>query len=170
MKKDYLECGKIINTHGVDGAVKLDCWCDAPEILASLKHIYFKEGENEYRAVKVKRASVFKRFVIAKLDGVEGIDAAAALKEKTVYANRNDIPLNEGANFIEDLIGLSVIDANSGKVYGKLIGVINTGASDIYEIETENGVCMMPAVDEFVKKTDCDNGIFVTPIEGMFEL
>jgi ribosomal 30S subunit maturation factor RimM len=38
----YLECGKIINTHGVKGDVKIDSWCDSPDILASLGNIYFK--------------------------------------------------------------------------------------------------------------------------------
>ena len=70
---------------------------------------------------------------------------------------------------LEDLVGLLVMDAESGIKYGTLTGVINTGASDIYEIETENGMRMMPAVDEFVKEIDFEKGIFITPIEGMFD-
>ena len=35
-KIQYLECGKIVNTHGVRGAVKLEAWCDYPETLADL--------------------------------------------------------------------------------------------------------------------------------------
>lgn len=168
MKKSYLECGKIVNTHGVAGAVKIDPWCDSPETLASLKKIYFLNN-GKYDKVKIIKASVFKRFVLATLEGVNDIDAAAALKETVIYASRNDLPLNEGDHFIEDLIGLPVIDAESGNKYGTLSGVINTGASDIYEIETENGMRMMPAVDEFVKEIDLEKGIFITPIEGMFD-
>ena len=168
MKKDYLECGKIVNTHGVAGAVKIAPWCDSPETLASLKKIYFLNN-GKYEKVKILKASVFKRFVLATLDGVCDIDAAAALKETVIYASRNDLPLEDGDHFIEDLIGLPVIDMESGIKYGTLVGVINTGASDIYEIETENGVRMMPAVDEFVKEIDIENGIFITPIEGMFD-
>ena len=48
MKKQYLECGKIINTHGVAGAVKIEPWCDDPYVLARKKHIYFfKDGQYE---------------------------------------------------------------------------------------------------------------------------
>lgn len=168
MKKAYLECGKIINTHGIAGAVKLEPWCDSPEVLASLPCVYFKKGE-VYSAVKILKASVFKRFVIATIEGVNDIDAASALREKVVFAAREDLPLEEGDNFIADLIGLPVIDAESGRVYGTLSGVINNGATDIYEIETPSGQRLMPAVDEFVRSIDDEKGIFITPIEGMFE-
>ncbi len=168
MKNAYFECGKIINTHGIAGAVKLDSWCDSPEVLAGLKNLYFKNGEN-YSSVKIVKASVFKRFVIASLEGVNDIDSAAALREEIVYAAREDLPLNEGDVFIADLIGLPVIDAESGRVYGTLTGVINNGACDIYEIETPTGQKLMPAVDEFVREVNDEKGIFVTPIEGMFD-
>ena len=168
MEKQYLECGKIINTHGIAGAVKLESWCDSPEVLASLETVYFKKGE-VYKPVEVLRASVFKRFVLMTLEGITDIDAAAALKETVVYADRDELPIEEGQHFIADLVGLPVIDADSGKEYGILDDVINTGASDIYVIESEDGEKMMPAVDEFVKEIDLERGIFVTPIEGMFD-
>ena len=91
------------------------------------------------------------------------------MKNKIIYASRDDIELEEGDFFIADLVGLPVIDADSGKEYGKLTDVINTGASDIYVIKTPTGEAMMPAVDEFVEEIDLDKGIFVKPIEGMFE-
>lgn len=168
MKKEYLECGKIINTHGIAGAVKIDPWCDSPEVLASLGQVFIKRGES-YEKVKVLRASVFKRFVIATLEGVNGIDGAQALRDTVLYAAREDIPLGDGDFFISDLVGLEVKDADDGKVYGKLCGVINNGASDIYEIETPDGIKMMPAVPEFVVSVDPDKEILVSPIEGMFD-
>ena len=164
----YLECGKIINTHGVRGDVKLESYCDAPEILRDLKCVFLKE-KNTYRALKVLHASVFKDFVLMTLEGVADMDAAIALKNKTVYAAREDLPIEEGAHFIVDLIGLPVIDADSGKTYGTLADVSNLGASDIYSVSTEKGIRMIPAVDEFIDRVDIDNGIFVRPIEGMFD-
>jgi 16S rRNA processing protein RimM len=77
--------------------------------------------------------------------------------------------LKEGACFIADLIGLPVIDDGTGEEYGTLREVINRGASDIYVIDTPKGERMMPAVKEFVKRVDDQNGIFVRPIEGMFD-
>ena len=167
IEKQYLECGKIINTHGIKGAVKLESWCDFPETLADLDFIYFKIN-GEYVARRVVSASVFKRHVIAYLEGVNDIDTAASLKEMVIFADRADIPLDEGDYFITDLIGLPVIDVDSGVEYGKVSEVFNTGASDIYTVKTCDGERMIPAVPEFIIEIDLERGIFVRPIEGMF--
>ena len=167
-RNPYIECGKIINTHGVRGAVKLESWCNTPEELARLKRIYLFAG-GEYEQKKVKKASVFKQFVIMELDGLCDIDEALPLKNKTVYAARKDFKLAKGEFFITDLIGLDVIDADNGKVYGKLKETINRGASDIYVVETSSGERMMPAVSEFVDRIDIESGIYVRVIPGMLE-
>lgn len=164
----YIECGKVINTHGCHGGVKLESWCNEPEELVSLRRVFLKENQN-YREYKVVKASVMKQFVVAVWDTVASMDEAMALKGKTVYALREDFHLEEGEYFIADLAGLSVIDANTGKVYGTLKEVINRGASDIYVVTTPNGERMMPAVDEFVDYVDVNKGVFVTPIEGMLD-
>ena len=166
--KKYLECGKIVNTHGVKGAVKLESWCNTPADLAELKRIFVQNG-NQMKELSVKHASVFKQFVIAELDGVNDFDSALALKNTVVYASREDFELEDGDYFIADIIGLPVIDVNTDTVYGTLADVINRGASDIYVIKTPNGEKMIPAVDEFVKNVDLEKGIFIAPIEGMFD-
>ncbi|MEE0970708.1 MAG: ribosome maturation factor RimM [Clostridia bacterium] len=165
-KSPYLECGKIINTHGVRGAVKVENRCDTPSVLASLKRVYLERG-GVYEENKVISSSVMGANVLMTLEGIGDIDKAMLLKNRLVYAAREDIPLPEGSYFIADLYGLQVIDADSGRVYGTLSEVINRGASDIYVVKTPKGERMMPAVDEFVKKTDPDEGIFVKPIPGM---
>ena len=165
---EYLECGKIINIHGLDGTVKLESWCDTPDVLASLKCLYFSNGNGGYTFKKVVKASVQKKFVLAHLEGVNTPEAAEALRGTVVWAARDELPLDPGAHFIADLIGLPVIDADSGREYGTLSYVFNAGASDIYTVDTPDGERMMPAVPEFVASIDPDRGIFVTPIAGMF--
>lgn len=167
-KKKFLECGKIINTHGFRGAVKLESWCNTPEDLADLSRLFLQEADG-MKCMRVKHASIFKQFVIAELEGVTDLDAAMALKNRVVFAAREDFSLDEGDVFIVDMIGLPVIDAANGTRYGTLRDVINRGASDIYVINTPNGERMMPAVEEFVKKIDIEQGIFIAPIEGMFD-
>ena len=164
----YLECGKIINTHGIKGAVKLESWCDSPETLADLEYIFFKVNGG-FVEKRVLSTSIFKRHVIAYIEGINDIDAAAALKETVIYADRDDIPLEDGDYFISDLIGLPVIDADSREEYGKITEVFNTGASDIYTVATANGEKMIPAVPEFIIEIDLERGVFVKPIEGMFD-
>ena len=165
-KKQYLECGKIINTHGVHGDVKLESLCDSPEVLASLERVFVLEG-GKYREIEVLHASVFKQFVLAALEGVDDMDKAIALKGTMLYASRDDFELEEGDFFIVDLIGLPVIDNVDGKVYGKIKDVINRGASDIYVVSTPSGERMMPVVDEFVKRVDLESGVYVETIPGL---
>ena len=167
MKKAYLECGKIVSTHGVAGMVKIEPMCDSPEVLADLKTVYFKNGAS-YTPVTFTRTAVQKQFVLAKIRGVDDFDSAHALRGKILYANREDIPVEEGSHFIADLIGLSVIDEESGEVYGKIKDVRNFGAQDIYMVGTpEGGEFMIPVVAEFVKTIDEEKGVFVHLIEGM---
>ena len=164
----YLECGKIINTHGVRGDVKAESYCDAPEILRDLDRVFFCEKGN-YREVRVLHASVFKSFVLMSLEGITTLDDAILYKNRVLYAAREDLPLEDGAYFIADLIGLPVIDADSGKQYGILKDVSNLGASDIYTVTTESGERMMPAVPEFVDRVVVSEAIYIRPIEGMFD-
>ena len=169
--QQYIEIGKIANTHGVRGAVKVDPWCDSPEVLAKMKKIYFppvSKGE-DFRQVKVVKGSVQGDRVLLTLEGTDTVEAAALLKNKVIYAHRNDVPVPEGSFLICDLIGLDVIDVDNGRVYGRLVNVILGAASDIYEIKTENGNVLIPAVKEFIKETDLEKGIFISPIKGMFD-
>ena len=167
-KNPYIECGKVINTHGCHGGLKLESWCNSPDELAELKRVFFKKG-SFYSESKVLKASVYKQFVVITLENVNSMDEALALKGSTVYAMRDDFRLDEGEYFIADLTGLDVIDANDGKIYGNLLEVVNRGASDIYVVNTPNGERMIPVVPEFVDRVDIEKGIFVTPIEGMLD-
>lgn len=167
MRQAYLECGRIINTHGCDGGMKLESWCDSPAVLCGLKRLYLREGDG-YRELSVRRSSVMKNFVLVWLDGISDMDTAQALVGTVVYLYREDIQLGEGDHFIADLIGLPIIDAGTGEKLGTLVNVTNAGASDIYVIDTPYGQRMMPAVSEFVERIDLDDAIYVRPIEGMF--
>ena len=165
--KNYLECGKIANTHGVRGDVIIESWCDTPEVLASLKTVYTEKG-GAYSPVKVVKASVYKGRVLASLEGVMVLEDAAALKGTVIFAKREDLPLEEGDFFVQDLIGLPVYEEKTGEKYGTLADVISGAASDLYEVKTEKGNVLIPVVPEFVKNIDLESGIAIAAIEGMF--
>ena len=167
-EKTYIECGKIINTHGCHGGIKLESWCNSPQDLAALKKIYFFEN-GKYVEKKIKKASIFKQFVVAELIGVTDMDTALSLKNVTVFAARDDFKLAEGEYFIADMIGVDVIDAENGKIYGKVSDIINRGASDIYVVDTAHGEKMIPAVDEFIVKANVTEGVFVKVIPGLLD-
>ncbi len=167
-EKQYIECGKIVNTHGCRGEVKAESWCNSEDDLAALKRVFTEENKT-FREFKVTRASIFKQFVILGLSGIDDMDKAMLLKNKVLYAAREDFALEDGEFFLADMIGLDVIDNDSGKVYGKLKEIINRGASDIYVVDTPNGERMIPAVDEFVISIDINKGVFVHTIEGLLD-
>lgn len=165
---EYPECGRIINTHGCRGGVKIEPWCDSPAVFAALPAVYFKKGDR-MQPVRVCRAAVLgNRFVSAELEGVTTMEAADALRGSILYAKRADLKIEEGALLIAEMIGLPVIDEKSGKRLGTLTDVIHPGATDIYVIATDKGEAMVPAVAEFVREVDIEKGIVIAPIEGMF--
>ena len=166
--KKYLECGKITTTHGINGAVKVSSLCDSPYILAELKTVYI-EQLGVYRPLTVNSSSVYKDTVIFSFDGINSIDNASKLKNRTLFAFRDDILLEDGAYFLADIIGLDVIDFKNGKIYGKVAGVNTNAPQLLYEIETPNGIKLLPAVDAFVKNIVLDEAIYVTPVPGLLD-
>ena len=160
-KKQYIEAGRIVNTHGVAGEVKIEVWLDSPQFLKSFKRCFI-----DRREVKLLSARVHKGFLIAKLENVEDVNAAMALTGRTVFIDRADARLPKGAFFLQDIIGAAVVD-ESGNEIGKLADVMETPASNVYVVkgETEH---LIPAVPEFILSTDAENGIItVHLIEGM---
>ena len=168
MKQAYLECGKIINTHGFRGTVKLESWCDSPDVLADLETVWL-EKNGAYTPKRVLHASVFRQFVLMDLEGVDSEDAANALRNTVVFAAREDLPIEDGAVFIVDLIGLPVRHADSGEVLGTLKDVNTRGAQDLYIVKTATGEYMVPAVSEFVVKIDTDDAVYIRPIPGLLD-
>lgn len=166
--RKYIEAGKITRPHGINGTVKVESWCDSPSVLASLKSIY-TEKNGEYNAIAVLSGAVQKDHVLLKLRNINTPEAAERLRGTVIFADRNDIPVKEGAYLIDDLKGLSVTDITSGRIYGTLSDVIQGAAGDIYEISTESGIVMIPAVKEFIKSIDLESGIVIAPISGMFD-
>ncbi|NLZ36268.1 MAG: 16S rRNA processing protein RimM [Clostridiales bacterium] len=164
----YLETGKIINVHGVAGMVKVECWSDSVEAVTSLPYIYFSpEGDGKR---KVEKATYLKQFALLKLEGIDDRDAAASLRGRVIYADREDIELEEGDHFITDLIGLKVIDADNGEIYGEISDVLVQGAQDLYVVTHSDGATsLLPAIKPFVIEIDFESGVKVRPIPGMFD-
>jgi 16S rRNA processing protein RimM len=166
MKKQFLEVGEVVAVHGLRGDMRLYPWCDPGDIERSMRMYTDENGEQEYR---VSYAKPHKNVYLVKFKGIDNPEEARKFIGKVLYMNRNDIPVKKGEYFIQDIIGLKVIDNDNGKVYGTVKEIINRGASDIYVIKTENGECMIPAVDKFIASIDLEEGMKVTPIEGMFD-
>lgn len=162
MYKQQLEAGKIVNTHGVRGEVKIQPWANTPDFLTGFKR-FFIDG----KPVEVISSRVHKDCVITTFEGVDGIEGAMKLKNKVVYIDRNDVSLEEGEHFVSDLIGLTAQEADTGELLGKVTEVISLPANNVYVISGKREI-LVPAVPAFIKEVNLETGVVrVTLIEGM---
>lgn len=168
MKKQFLDSGKIVGTHGIKGEVRIEPWCDSPEFLCAFKKLYLDEKGQTFIEVKSRP---HKNITLAKIKGVDTIEAAEKLRGKIIYINRDDITLDEGVNFVQDLIGIEVKDAENGTVYGRITDVLRTGANDVYEItDSNNKKYLAPVIDEVVEEINVDGGfVLIRPMKGIFD-
>lgn len=166
MKKEYLEAGKIVTTHGVRGEVKIMPYTDTPELLCEFDRLFIGKDKAE---IYIDRARVAKNMVIAKIEGIDTVEAAEKYRNKVLFMHRDDLELDEDTYFIQDLIDMEVKDADSGFVYGKITDVLQNGANDVYVIKGDREY-LVPAIPDVVISTDIDSNIMlIRPLEGLFE-
>lgn len=168
MKKQYLETGKIVGTHGVRGEMRVQPWCDSPEFLKKFKILYLDpDGVN---TVKVISSRVHGNLVLLKVEGIESIEDAERLRGKTLFINREDVQLEEGRYFIDDLIGCNVSDADSGENLGIISDVSATGANDVWHINRDGREYLIPAIPDVVVSVDIDaQAVVIRPLKGIFD-
>lgn len=167
MKKEYLEAGKIVNTHGIRGEVKIMPYCDSPELLCDFDRLFMGKSLKE---IYIERSRVQKNMIICKIEGVDTPEEAEKLRNKMLYMHRDDLELDEDTYFIQDLIGMTVKDADTGEVYGIIDDVFQTGANDVYSIKNGDKSYLVPAIADVVITTDIDSGIMaIRPLEGLFD-
>ena len=158
---EFLDCGQIVNTHGIHGEVRIVPWADSPDFLRGFGTLYVDGAPR-----KVASARVHKGSVIAKLDGVDTVEEAMRLKGKTVQIRRADARLPEGAFFLADIIGLDVVD-EAGERLGTLKEVLSPSRQQVYVVAGAREI-LIPAVPEFILETNIEGGYLkVRLIEGM---
>ena len=165
MKEQYLEVGKITNVHGLMGEVRVQPWADSPDFLCQFKTLYV---DKTHWPVQVERARVHKNMVILKLNGVTDVNGALAMRNAVLYIDRDDAHLPQGSFFLADIYGLEVRDAETDEVLGKVADILTPPANNVYVVRGGKREIMIPAVDQFVKEINVDEGYMkVALIEGM---
>lgn len=169
MKKQFLEVGKIVSTHGLNGDVKVDPWCDDGNFLCEFEELYLDSYGKE--KIKILSAKVHKNIVLMRIDGVNSIEKAELLRGKVIFMDRNDVELSEGEHFIQDILGLDVFDVDTGTRYGKVTDVLKTGANDVYQVTSDDGKdYLIPVIEEVICKVDLNkNFMKIRPLRGIFD-
>lgn len=163
---ELIETGKIVNTHGVRGELKVVPWTDDPAVFSDFERVTVDKTSYVVRSVRFQGQNV-----LLKLEGIDDMSAAERLKNKTVYASRADFDLPEGTYFIADLMGLSVVEDETGRELGTITNIFSTGANDVYEITNGDGKqYYIPAIRDCVRSTDLQTKqMRIHVMEGLFE-
>lgn len=165
--KEFIETGKIVNIHGLRGEVKIMPWSDDPEFICEFDILYLGKDK---KLLQIENARVHKNMVLAKFKGIDTPEAANLLRNNIIYIDRNDVELEEGTYFIQDLIGLKVINADTNEEYGNVIDVFQTGANDVYEVKNGDKIVLIPAIPDVIVNTDIENSVLmIRPLEGLFD-
>lgn len=167
MKKQFLEIGQIVNTQGLKGEMRVDPWCDSPEFICRFNELYLENGD----IIKITRSRVQKNVAVIKVEGIDTIEQADTMRRTILYINRNDVNLDDGVFFVQDILGCEVIDEKTRKCYGKVTDVLKTGANDVYQVtDDESKNYLIPVIDDVVISTDIDSGvILIRPMKGIFD-
>lgn len=160
--KKFLEAGVLGAPRGVKGELRFECWCDSPDFLRSVNRFYFDaEGTKSLAVVRY-----YPSIPSIVFEGREDRQSAALLTGRKLWFAREDVVLPDGVYFNDDLVGLTVFDAESGAVLGTLAAVEEGSRNFLYRIKGEKEY-LVPAVDAFVKSIDLEKGIGVSLIEGL---
>ena len=158
MKLQYIEAGEIVTTHGVRGEVKVLCWLDDPEMLCEFDRCRIDGKEYEMEQVRVQ-----KTCNLVKLQGIDTMEAAQAMRGKTVELYREDI--DDEVIFAAELMGVEVFA--EGEMIGKIVDVLDYPGNSVYVVKGKYEY-MIPAVKSFILSTDVEgNRMEVKLIEGM---
>ena len=149
---EYLQVGKIVNTHGVKGEVKLIPLTDDPARFDDLEWVFIENSDGMTR-YSIQSVKYFKGMVIIKLSGVDDPETAAKLKDCFALVDReNAVRLPEDTFFICDFIGCSVYDENKS-LLGQVMDVLQTGSNDVYVVRDESDrEILIPALKSVVRE------------------
>lgn len=167
MLKQYLEVGRIVGTHGIQGEMRVECWANSPDFLRKFKTLYLDEG----RTALAVTCRPHKNIALMKVKGIASIEEADTLRGKVLYIDRADVKLSEGEHFVQDIIGLSVTDADTGEVYGVVKDVLKTGSNDVYEMQDRGGkLVYIPVIPDIMAGFDFEKGaVYIRPMKGLFD-
>ena len=168
--EQLLRVGVISSTHGVRGEVKVFPTTDDPNRFKKLKKVVLDTGR-EYLDLEITGVKFFKNQVILKFKGIDNINDIEKYKGKDLLVHREDaVALEENENYVADLIDLKVV-TDEGQVLGYLTEVMETGANDVYIVETEDGQeLLLPAIRECILDVDLEEEVMTVHIlPGLFD-
>lgn len=157
--RSELTIGKVLKPRGLKGEVKIETYSSDPARFSRLKEL--KLDGVPYAVEKLTPEGAF---CYVKFKGVDTVESAETLRNKTITVHRDALPKPpEGRYYIIDIIGLDVVV--NGDVIGEITDVLQYGSADVYAVRGKSGNFSFPAVNGLIKDVDIKNGVMT--LDGM---
>ena len=156
--EEFLRVGVITSTHGIKGEVKVYPTTDDAERFLALKEkeVLLDTGR-EMLPLVIENVRFFKNLVILKFQGIDNINDIEKYRGRDLLVTReNAVPLEEGEFLICDIIGSTVYEED-GSVFGTLRDVMETGANNVFVVETGDGrEVLLPYIDDCIREVNVE--------------
>jgi 16S rRNA processing protein RimM len=160
----YLLLGEILRPHGVRGELRVRVLTDYPERITHLDTVYIGNDPDADAVSRfpIEALRMHQNYLLLKLEGVDDREAADQLRQLFVMVDlENAVPLEEDELYLFQLIGLHV-ETDSGQLLGKISEVLETGANDVYVVDSPTyGEILIPVLPDTIVHTDLDAGTIV---------
>ena len=168
--EQIFQVGVISSTHGVRGEVKVFPTTDDMKRFKKLKEVILDTGR-EKKTLEIESVKFFKQLVILKFRGIDNINDIEKYKGKSLFVDREHaVRLRKDEYFIADMIGMRVT-TDKGEDFGTLKEVIETGANDVYVVETSDGEeILLPAIRDCILDVNVEEKrMTVHVLEGLLD-
>ena len=150
--------GRIVGTHGIRGALRVQILSDFPNAFRKQKRLLVGDDLRQYDVVSLR---VHQQSAIVQLVGVESVEAAAALRGELLQVPAEAAARPpRGEHFVHEIEGLPVV-TEEGCELGTVREILRTGANDVYVVEGPLGEVLIPAIADVVRKVDVAGGRIV---------
>ena len=171
--EQFLRIGVITTSHGLKGEVKVFPTTDSPERFKQVKRVYLQTPKERIET-EITGVRFFKNLAIVKFAAFDDVEQVQNLHNTEIYISREDgQKLEEGEYYIADLLGCSVV-TEEGKILGKIKDVLQTGANDVYIVDTreegdeslgdKNGELLLPVIPDCIKNVDIEKMVITVHI------
>lgn len=150
------EIGKIVNTQGIKGVVRVIPMTDDITRFELLNKVYVCDKKEDI--YEIENVSYHKQFVLLKFKGIDDMTQAELhLKNKMLKIDDSEaLPLDEDEYYIRDLVGCEVL-TNEGENLGAIKDILFTGANDVYVVDYNGKDILIPATKNCVQSIDIEN-------------
>ncbi|MEC7786084.1 MAG: ribosome maturation factor RimM [Nitrospinota bacterium] len=162
---NWIPVGKVTRTHGLKGELKFYPSEQNSATVQSGQRVCLGEIQ-----LKIESVRGVKSPFILKLGGINNIEAAKSFAGHEVRVAREDFePLPEGEFYRFEIEGLNVFN-DTGKYYGVIEEIVETGSNDVYVVRGEGKEWLIPMIDSVVQTIDLEQGKLIFHcVEGLFE-